>query len=33
VDCAIEAGCVPGTSKLLRCGLADRANERHGYAN
>jgi succinate dehydrogenase/fumarate reductase flavoprotein subunit len=33
VDCAIEAGCITGTSKLLRRGFADRTNEGHGYAN
>jgi hypothetical protein len=27
---AIEAGCVPGTIKLLHCGLADRAKEGPG---
>ena len=30
---AIEAGCVPGTIKLLRNGFAERAKEGHGYAN
>jgi hypothetical protein len=29
VGCAIETPCIPGTSKLLRWGLTDRANERH----
>jgi hypothetical protein len=33
VDCAIEAGCIAGTIKLLRWGFADWANEGHGYAN
>ena len=28
--CASVAGCVPGTIKLLHCGLADRAKERPG---
>jgi hypothetical protein len=27
---AIEAGCVPGTIKLLHCGFADRAKEGPG---
>lgn len=30
VDCAIEAGCVPGAIKLLRWGFAERAKEGHG---
>jgi len=28
--CASVSGCVPGTIKLLHCGLADRAKERPG---
>jgi hypothetical protein len=32
VDCAIEAGCITGTIKLLRWGFADWANEGHGLS-
>jgi hypothetical protein len=32
VDCAIEAGCIAGMTKLRRWGFANWANEGHGYA-
>jgi hypothetical protein len=32
VDCAIEAGCIADTGKLLCWGFADRTNEGHSYA-